>query len=135
MSVRHVQSQPIEDWVFWMLVAFAIGCLGWALIPALAWSMRVVLVGVAGITLGVSWLMARLTVVVTDVEVLGGFRFPRIRVPLSVIRDVRVIEARFWKHGIGFHVLIPAALAFVARPGPAVRIERTGRCAVRSEER
>jgi hypothetical protein len=105
-------------------------CLG-LLVPSMLGSMPLGLricfmIGVAfGLVLVLEF--DRLTVMVTESELIVGFHLFRSRTPIAEITRAVPIEVKVFPHGIGVHLTLGGALAVTARTGPGVVVTRARR--------
>ena len=69
----------------------------------------------------------RLTVMVTETELIVGFHLFRCRTKVADITSVAPIQVKLFPHGIGVHFTLGGALAVTARTGPGVVVTRARR--------
>ena|SRR5687767_2368503 len=98
-----------------------------ALIPELPGGARIAALGGAGIALLAALELDRLTIVVTDTELIVGFHLFKSRTPIQEIASARPVHVKVGTHGIGVHYAFSGALAFTARAGPGVEVARKER--------
>ncbi len=123
----YVQRQRLGTAWFGFCVAVAVLLLAVNLAPGIPVAARGAILISFVIMLLVTWELDHVTILVTDAEVVAGFRLFKSRTSLGEIESVEVIQTTFWRHGIGFHITLPPAFCYVARTGPAIRIRRRGR--------
>lgn len=126
MAVLHVQHQRLALPLFGMLIGIAVTTMGLALWEGLPLPARAGVMVAAPLTLLILWAFERLSIVITDKELLAGFRLFRTRTALSEIERVDVIDIGLWRHGVGLHFNF-SAWCFTARLSRGIRVQRRGR--------
>jgi hypothetical protein len=109
---------------FATLAVAGLALLGFALHPAAPPAVRIALLSAAGVALLVLLEVERLTIIVTERELIVGFRLFKSRTPIGEVEEARRVQVKVWTHGLGIHLSFTGALAFTARPGPGVEVRR-----------
>jgi hypothetical protein len=125
MKVLHAQSQRMAPAVFIALIATCAGFLAGA--AAADGPLRVVLFLGAALMIFVVIEFERMTVIVTDEQIVAGFRLIRSRTRVAEIESAAPETIGLWRHGLGLHFSLSGAMMITARTGPGIAIRRRGR--------